>query len=364
MKFDTPPKDVAPKVWIIDAYRSGEQSQIMALAEALGWPFEQKRLHYRPWAARVNLLRGSDLSGIDLKQSSPLQAPWPDLLITAGMRNEPVCRWIRDQSGGRCKIVHIGRPWANPECFDLVITTPQYRLPIRPNVVQNQLTLHRVTQARLDSEARQWQAGLAHLPRPYIAVIVGGNSGPYTFGPRAAQRLMDQAATMASRAGGSLLITTSARTPEAAVRVLASQQRVPVHFYPWRAQDPHNPYFGYLALADQLIVTADSISMLSEACATGKPVMMFDLGCGLSGMREDSQAEADAAQDFRLSGILYRGLMRWGWQRLSRDITLVHRALIESRRAVWLGEPPHPAHTPDQDDLDRAIQATRALFPR
>jgi mitochondrial fission protein ELM1 len=345
-----------PRVWVVTGYRAGERAQVLALAEALGWPFEVKELDYRPSAARISLFRGSSLAGFRMDRSSPLAPPWPGLVITAGMRNEPACRWIREQSAGRTRIVHIGRPWARLEQFDLVITTPQYRLPERANVLHNNLTLHRVTVARLQAEARRWESRLASLPRPRIAVIAGGNSGPTTFGPRAAARLARQASAMARAQGGSLLVTTSARTAPSAVEALSAGIEAPVDFYRWRRNDDDNPYFGYLALADAIIVTADSISMLTEACATGKPVYMFDADRPLTASGRAGN------RDFRLSGILYRWLMRWGPSRLSRDIGLVHRRLLERRHAVWLGEAFPDGVPPPLRDLERALARVRALF--
>ncbi len=351
----------APLVWAVTGYRAGERAQVLALAEALGWPFELKELSYRKLEFRTSLFCGSDLRGIRPRKSSPLRPPWPDLVISAGMRNEPVCRWIRAQAGGHPLIVHIGRPWARLEQFDLVITTPQYRLPDRPNVLQNTTTLHRVTSERLQAEARIWQPRFDTLPRPYIAVIVGGNSGPYTFGPRAARRLARQASSMANVSGGSLLVSTSARTPLNAARQLSEDIDAPMHFYRWRPGDDINPYYGYLALADAIIVTADSISMLTEACATGKPVYMFDPGVGSQSMR-GVPAGTGEGNDFRLSAMLYGWLMRWGPKRLSRDITLVHRRLIDAGHVVWLGDP-FPDHTPPPlTDLGRAVERVRALF--
>ena len=350
--------DTPPRVWVVTGYRAGERAQILALAEALGWPFEVKELDYRPSAARISLFRGSNLRGFRLDRSTPLAPPWPDLVITAGMRNEPACRWIRAQSAGRTRIVHIGRPWARLEQFDLVITTPQYRLPERTNVLHNTLTLHRVTVARLQAEARRWEPRLAALPRPRIAVIAGGHSGPTTFGRKAAARLAREASAMARAQGGSLLVTTSARTAPPAVEALAAGIAAPVHFYRWRRDDNDNPYYGYLALSDAIIVTADSISMLTEACATGKPVYMFDADrpVTIAGMAGGGE------RDVRLSGTLYRWLMRWGPDRLSRDIGLVHRRLLESGHAVWLGETFPGQPPPPLRDLERALARVRALF--
>ena len=76
-----------PVVWLIDAYRAGERAQVRALVEALGWPVEIKSLSYRKYEFLTNVFRGSDLRGIHINQSSPLHGPWPELLISSGMRN-------------------------------------------------------------------------------------------------------------------------------------------------------------------------------------------------------------------------------------------------------------------------------------
>jgi mitochondrial fission protein ELM1 len=348
-----------PRVWLVTGYRAGERGQILALAEALGWPFELKQLSYRKLEFRTSLFRGSDLRGIRREQSSPLVPPWPDLVISAGMRNEPVGRWIRDQSGGRTRLVHIGRPWARPEQFDLLVTTPQYRLPERDNILHNTTTLHRVSAARLAAEAERCRPRYAHLPQPYIGVILGGNSGPYTLGPRTAAHLARLASELAGRQGGSLLITSSSRTSARALAAFERHLSVPYDLYGWRPDDADNPYFGILGLSAALVVTADSVSMLSEACATGKPVYMGELGGYGYPLRPDSRVPVD----FRLSALAYRWVMRFGHPRLSRDLRLVHQALLAQGRAVWLGDDfatPPPSSPPM--DLERAVQRVRALF--
>lgn len=370
-------REAAPRVWIVDAYRSGEQTQLRALAEALDLHYEIKTLSYHKYEVRTNLFRGRDLHGIDEAASSPLTAPWPDVVLSAGMRNEPVCRWIREQSGGRTRIVFLGRLWADPRHFDLVITTPQYRVPVRDNVLRNDLPLHHVRPGRLAEAAERWSPKLAHLRRPFISVSVGGNSGPYAFGPHAARRLVRDAVALARSRGGSLLVSSSARTPADVIDAFAAQSEVPTHLYRWRRGDPDNPYLGFLSLADELIVTADSVSMLSEAYATGKPVHMFDLGAGRFSMRHDmylaageptrareiAQSAGDRQADLSLGSLAYRALMRWGWKHLSRDISQVHWRLIQSGKMGWLGEPhPGAAAAPRSSDLERAVSRVRDLL--
>ena len=348
-----------PVIWLIDAYRAGERGQVRALVdaltEALGWPCETKVLDYRKAVFWPHLLGLNSLAGITADSAQQLSGPWPDLIVSCGVRNEPVCRWIRDQSGGRARYVHVGRPWAALDTFDLVVTTPQYRVPNAPNVLQNMFTLHSVTPQRLAAAKHEWAPAFADLPRPYFAVITGGDSGPFTFGPIAARRLGREAAQMAKAHGGSLLVTTSSRSNPAAVDALVAAIDVPHFLYRWQADATGNPYLGILAAADRLIVTGDSIAMLSEACATGKPVQMFDLG----GMRA---SYADAPRDFRLGGTLYAAMLRWLWQPLSRDITLVHEQLRESGSAVWLDEVLVTARVGRETELERSVAAVKALL--
>jgi mitochondrial fission protein ELM1 len=358
-----------PIIWAVMGYRAGENSQILALANALELPFETKRLGYRKSGAVNGLLQRVTMKSIDAARSTPLLPPWPDLVISAGLRNEPVCRWIREQSGGRTRLVHIGRPWAPLENFDLVITTPQYRLPLRPNVLHNHTTLHGVTPAALVNAAERWAPCLQHLPKPRVAVVIGGNSGPYTFGPKAARRLGAAASRMISEHGGSLLVTTSSRTPGPAMEVLEEAFTVPAEIHRWDPATEDNPYYAFLELADAIIVTGDSIAMLSEACATRKPIYIFDLATGAWAMRGGNKGRGDGTNewrndDFRLSALLYRQLMRFGPMRLSRDIRLVHDWLVSSGHAAWLGEIFPNTEPPPLNDVQTTVERVRQLLAR
>lgn len=347
-----------PVIWLVDAYRAGERGQVRALVDALARRLdatvEVKTLRYRKHVVMPHVLGLSTVRGITGDSRAMLKAPWPDLVVSCGVRNEPVCRWIMAQSGGHTRYIHVGRPWASLDTFSLVVTTPQYRVPQHPNVLHNTLTLHAMTPERLAAARRQWQDTFAHLPAPYFAVICGGDSGPFTFGEQAATRLAEEASRLARAAGGSLLITTSSRTSAAAVAALEAKVDAPHFFYPWRPDDENNPYLGMLACADQLVVTGDSIAMLSEACATGRPVKIFDIG----GMR----GEAPTQKDFRLGATLYSLLMRWCWQPLSRDITLVHKQLVQSGYAVWSDQALTSVLVPAQSDLQRAVDAAEKLL--
>lgn len=352
-----------PLTWVLTGHKAGDNTQVLALANALGWPFEVKQLKYKSYELLTNRLFGVTLSGIDRAASSHLEPPWPDLVITAGRRNEPVARWICRQSGGRTRLVHIGRPWAALDHFDLIITTPQYFLPQRDNVLHNQLPLHRISNQHLAAEAERWKARIAHLPRPYITVLLGGDSGPFVFTAEKGQRFGRCLDQLAHRLGGTLLITDSARTPHGFFEAFSEGITSPAYVYRWHAGGEDNPYLAFLGLADHLVVTGESMSMLSEAATTGKPLYIFDPGEGpVPGSGRHTPWWLHR-YNFRYKPLTHRIAMAIGPRRMRRDVGKIQHALVSSGRAVWLGQEfPQDISPCVSQDLERAVARVRRLF--
>ena len=369
-----------PLVWLLMGNRAGDNSQVLGLGEALGWQLEEKHFIYTRFEKAVNLPFGSHLLGVVRNQSSQLEAPWPDLVISAGRKNEPIARYIRKQANHddkKVRLIHVGRPWARLETWDLVITTPQYRLPDDPNVLHNETPLHRVTRARLDEAAKSWSERVAHLPKPIITVLAGGNSGPYPFDQASGERLAKQADDLARSLGGSILLTTSARTLDETTDALEKGIESPSMIYRWKKNDPDNPFFAFLGLADHVIVTADSVSMMAEACVTGRAVYLFDTGEGRTSMKHNpwldgvsglasTSDEEDATgiglNRWHLKAHVYRLTMRLGPRRLTRDIRIVQQLLIDSDRAIWLGDGRPKLESRPLEDMRRAVARVQELF--
>ncbi len=310
-----------------------------ALAAAVG-PFETRNLQFRGTELLTNLLLRKTLLGLRAQHSDALQPPWPDVVISAGRRNEPVARWIRQASGQRTKLVHIGRPWSRPANFDLIITTPQYFVPMADNVLLLTLPLHGLTPAALAAGAAAWLPALQHLPRPWTAVLVGGNSGPFRF--NAARASHFARLLLEHRGHGSLLVSTSGRTPPASVAALrAGLAGHPQHFYNWH-QDRQvaNPYAAYLGLADDFVVTAESASMFAEACSTGKHVSMFDLA---GPPREPLGQLYWKPITFALAQCLAP-------KRFRRDVSQLHKRLLATGQVDWLGLEQRPKDRPNDTD--------------
>jgi mitochondrial fission protein ELM1 len=360
--------DLCPRVWVLASRRAGDAAQVLALAEALGWPFELKRLEHRSLELLLAPPFRATLAGLGRSGARALLPPWPDLVLASGRENEPVARWIGRASGGRARLVQVGRPWGPLAAYDLVVTTPQYRLGGPANVLENAAPLHGITRPRLDAAAALWARRLQPLPRPITTALVGGSTGPYAFTRHTAERLAAALNGLAAEQGGSLLVTTSRRTPAAVVAVLGQGLTAPHRLHRWRQGDPDNPYLAFLGLADTLVVTADSLSMIAEACATGRPVRLFDLGEGPTSMRASLGLPGEPAasrlgwRDLRPGTCWYRWALRRLPARMTRDIRLVHRRLVAAGHVAWLGDSLPATAPPRLHDLARAVARVRALL--
>ena len=347
-----------PRVWALLSDTVGDNAQVLALAQTLGWPYEIHRFRNRKGAMIANLLLGTIPSGMVKQTSGDFGPPLPDLVISAGTPSEPVCAQVRDL-GSRMNhpIYHVflGRPWAKLEHYDLIVTTPQYCVPEAPNVVTIELPLHPLKSADIAREAALWAPRIAHLPKPYVAVFLGGSISRYTLDSRAAKRLALEASALAAAMGGSLLICGSSRTPRRAMKVLAENLEVSSHIFEWHQGPKDNPYLAFLGLADHIVVTGDSMTMLAEACDTGKPVHIFDLGEGRYGMRDQPAPRKKvivhrpwliSALRARAKDLQVKLINAVLPQRFHRDTRSIHRQLVSSGRAVWLGDlfpPERPA---------------------
>ncbi|HYB99962.1 MAG TPA: ELM1/GtrOC1 family putative glycosyltransferase [Candidatus Limnocylindrales bacterium] len=343
-----------PRVWVLLGKGTGGNNQMRTLADALGWPYELKQLRHNKLNALPTLLLGASDITLDKDGSSPLVPPWPDVVIAASRRAAPVALWIKKQSGGRTQLVHLLHAQAPLHWFDLVLTLPQYRLPHRDNVVHLAGALNRIDRARIDAAAEKWRPRLQRLARPWTALLVGGSSSSYELDTARAAELGRAASARARASAGSLLVTTSPRTPPDAAAALAQAIDAPSFVYLWKPDDAdNNPYHGFLALADDFIVTVDSASLLVEAAGTGRPVAVFEWprrgGAGPRGLQR------------WVGSAIYDELIYWGALKPPRDFDAYHREMKRRGLAYRLGDAPPPRRQP-LDDIERAVQSISRLL--
>lgn len=314
--------------------RRGDNNQLLALAEALGRPFETRSLEYnKHWHTLLRLFPAQPYL-LTRNARRTLAPPWPDLVIGIGRRSVPVARWLRKMNGGLTKIVRLGNPRTDPRLFDLVITTAQYPVKQADNVLTLPLAMgrHAAPPDLTDHEAN-W---LASLPRPHLLLSLGGTTRywrlPESQLVDAAERLAERAAT----AGGSLIVVTSPRTSDDTVQVV--EDVLKDHANCRIVADGGLRYAVLLNDADEQYVTSDSVSMISEAVLTGKPV-------GLIPVELDEEGERALGTD--------------GYSASTRDIRRFWAAL---QAKALIGSIDEPACGPAEDPVKIAASAVRRLL--
>lgn len=260
--------------WIVTEGMAGTENQCIGVAESLGLEPVIKRVGLRqPWKSLSPWL-GFENAGTF---APALTAPWPDILIAAGRKSIAASRYIKRMSGGKTLTVQLQDPRISPRHFDLV-AVPEHDPTRGDNVIVTKGAPNRISEARLARARSDFAPLFAMMPAPRVAVLLGGNSKAHTMSTSGMCKLGEQLSSL----NASLMITASRRTGEAEKQAFlealhASESSYPRWFWDGSGE---NPYMGMLAWADTILVTADSVSMISDAATAGKPVYMIPLDGG------------------------------------------------------------------------------------
>jgi uncharacterized protein len=333
-------------IWVLQGARVGDNAQARELASQLDGESIFKHLAFNALHHLPNLVLGASVTSLAEDSKRTLRGPWPDMVIGMGKRTTPISRWIKEQSGGATKIVHLGRPRAPLSAFDLVIATPQYGLPHQANVIERRLPF--ATPQKVGAaELTKWQMEWDDLPRPLIAVAVGNAKYPLRFGQYDIVRFASELNKLARALNGTILLMASPRTPRSLVKEISVTLQFPNKSYDL-FDKANNPYQASLALADQFVVTSDSISMISEMINTGKPVSVFELP--LSKFRLRWSAKLGFGAWLARNGILQP----------PRDVPGMVRQLIEDGIVGSLGK--KPEMRPMLREVDVIVSRLNALL--
>tara|TARA_R110002012_G_scaffold136061_1_gene290195 strand:+ start:22902 stop:23900 length:999 start_codon:yes stop_codon:yes gene_type:complete len=267
-------------VWVVSDGRAGIENQALGLAEAVQrlTPADivVKRIRWRPradWLPTALKIPALLDPSSDSVTPDPGQA-WPDLWIATGRATLPLSLTARHRSGGRTFVVQTQDPRLSPSRFDMVVA-PAHDELAGDNVFRITGSPHRVTPGRLAAAAPAFAEQLDALPRPRVAVLIGGRSKAFDLPAAHAAGLADRITRAVRAAGGSIMLTFSRRTPAAARAIMIDRLKALPGLI-WDDQGA-NPYFAFLHAADHVLVTEDSANMAAEAAATGHPVHILPM---------------------------------------------------------------------------------------
>lgn len=351
--------------WLLTDDRPGHRTQVVGLARDLGIAWQERRLVFNRLNRLPNQILGASLLSVDLRRSDACAPPWPDLVIGMGRRIVPVARWIRRRSGGRTRIVLLGRKAANdPRDIDLTVACAHFRLLPHPALVELTVPPTQVDDETL-AAARAAHPGLMDdLPRPRILLLVGGPTAQHRLDAGLAGLMAREVAAATRALGGGLAIVTSRRTPADALAAIRTQAPE-AHLHAWRRDRRDNPYLAYLASADLIVVTGESESMLAEAAATRRPLTIYPLAPRPPGARQrlaiTLRRGADRGGPW---GALCRGVLSRGWIATPRDLDVMHRRMVEQGLADMFATGLRTAPPEASADRSGVVRRIAALMAR
>lgn len=257
-------------IWGLTDDRTGHTGQVLGIITRLGLPYVIKRLEYNALQRVPSALMGTSLAAVTPERREVLAPPYPKLVVAAGRRTVPVLRYLKRESPST-RTVYLMRAEVNRD-IDLMVVPEHDHVAPAANIITTLAPLHAVTPQVLAAAGREWVERFSHLPRPWIALCIGGDTKRGRYHDTEWIELIQRAMVLAS--SGSLLVSTSRRTPAAALDLIGGLLKVPHLYHRWD-RDKENPYLAMLGAADGIIVTGDSLSMCAEACSTGKPVFLY-----------------------------------------------------------------------------------------
>jgi len=289
-----------PTIWALHDGKVGMASQVLGLAEAVGFTVIEKQVRLRaPWYRLLPALWIDPMTAV-AQGSATLTPPWPDLLVACGREVTALALAIKRLSLGRTFWVQVQDPRFARRHVDLMVV-PEHDPARGKNVLVTLGAVHRVRPELIEEARAPFAPLFQNLPRPILGVLLGGSNRAYRLTQDLAAQLGDQLATLA-REGIGIAITPSRRTGEPAVAALQARLAGVPH-YLWDGTGA-NPYFGLLAHADAFAVTSDSVNMVSEAAATGKPVHVIELEGGSAKFRRFHEGLRRAGITRRFSGVI------------------------------------------------------------
>jgi mitochondrial fission protein ELM1 len=257
--------------WVFSDGKAGHESQCLGVVEALHLKPEIKRVKpagIAKWLAPWGPVARSEAFGM---QGSRFAPPWPDLAFATGRTTIPYLRALRRRAGPATYTVILMDPRTGANSADL-IWVPEHDRLTGANVIRTLTAPHRFSRARIADLRAEMPAAIAALPQPRVVCLIGGPNGDYNYSTDDENRLAQHLKEIAGRGAG-LMITPSRRTPRGLLeRIQKAIAGTPAIVWDGARE---NPYPDFLAHADQFVITADSVSMVCEAAAMGRPIYVF-----------------------------------------------------------------------------------------
>ncbi len=273
------------KILVLTDHRPGTNNQSLALAQEIGLEYEVIEVKHSFLSMLPNFFLNSSWLRLEKNSGEALQNKlqkdgYPDLIISGGRRLAVIAKIIKEQSEFYSRIIQIMKPQLPVTVFDIIILPEhdefKYRQDKRLIFMIGALNL--ITKDSLSLAKEQFLTTIGANKKNKIALLLGGKTRGYKFSKSQAVDLAKFINKIAKKEKATILIANSRRTEEKINKILKNNLDCDYQFFDWKdyKSSNRNPYKAILAYSDKLIVSADSISMISECCSTQKPTYVFN----------------------------------------------------------------------------------------
>lgn len=265
-------KKIRNEIWVLADNRPGTTSQAIGLAKELGLETKIIQLRYSSFVALPNFFLSHSLLRLAKSCRAEIENfdHSPSLVISAGRRSAPIALAIKKASNSQAKAIQIMNPNMPFKNFDLII------LPKHDDISEAKHSNVVTTIGSLVSPPKSSESFSFDSEKIKIAVMIGGASKGGEFSIESAKKLAARISEIAKNMSAKLLVLNSRRTSQQLTESVESALECDFEFFDWCKIKGKNPYQTILNNADFFVITGDSVSMISEACSTGKPVYIFD----------------------------------------------------------------------------------------
>ena len=195
-----------------------------------------------------------------------------DIIISCGRKSVIPSICLKKNSKKKIYNIHIQDPKVSLKNFDIIIT-PEHDGLNGENVILSKGSIHYLTNEELVKN-REYLSGRLNKEKEYLALILGGPNKYYDYNDNNLTKVFDKVKSLLEKNNLQAIIIPSKRTPKKIINLSNNyfgKDHLVINDIDKKA------YLSGLSLAKYIVVTCDSISMISEAALTGKPIYIAEI---------------------------------------------------------------------------------------
>ena len=253
--------------WILSDNLIGHEKQSISLAEKLNINYKLIKIK------KINFIRRNLSSFLNLKKIKSFKPPYPRIIISCGKSTAYYSRIIKKKTKNKIFSIFIQKPPININNFDLIIS-PKHDKCEGPNVIETQGALTKINLKYIKDINKKKPPRI--LKEKFISVLVGGNSRHHKITKSILNKIIKNLKSIEEKNKIRIFILISRRTGKKNYLYL-KKKLINKNFIFVLPNSKKVSYLNALSFAKAIIVTSDSVSMVTEACSTGKPTYIIDI---------------------------------------------------------------------------------------